>query len=134
MAYRTPHQFGKASLPPGLGDLNRGETEEDPIEANLPEEEIFVNPQPTPSIGAVPNPRKRGLARVNQFKQMGSVGGKAGDFFKHPFTHLGVGLLTGFIVADVMSERWVMEKVKSNAVTIPVTVLGTWGILSVINK
>ena len=104
MAYRTPHQFGKANLPPGLGELRMG-TQEDPIEADLPEEEIFMNPQPTPNMGAVPVPRKRGLARVNQFKQMGSIGGSMGNFFQHPFTHLGVGLITGFVLADAMPEK-----------------------------
>ena len=136
MSYRVPHQFGKAKLPPGLGEIRMGETAEEPIEMDDYDFEPVEDSIPrTAGMASVPNPKPIGAAKVAQFKQLGTAGGqKMSNFFQHPFTHLGVGILAGMLLADVASDRFVMPIVKHPASTLALTSAGTIGVLSVINR
>ena len=106
MAYRTPQQFGKMKLPPGLGEIRMGDTIDDAIPM---EEEFEMGPEPLPgefsnSSPRVPNPKPIGAAKVAQYKQLGAAGGaKVSNFFQHPFTHLSVGVLAGLVLADMIT-------------------------------
>ena len=139
MAYRTPHQFGKAALPPGLGDIalmERGNSVEDPIEASMDGQPSFESPRfvdEPPMI--VPNPQPIGAAKIGKYKQLGSAGGeKVSTFFQHPLTHLGVGTLTGVVLADTIPEGAMDRVFKANGMTLLITSLATFGILSVMYK
>ncbi len=143
MAYRVPQQFGKAPLPPGLGEIKQGDTIEEPIDANIMEEmqealpgEFGSSPTPRPR-GApfVPNPRNVGAVKVAHYKQLGAASGaKVSNFFQHPFTHLGVGTFAGLIIADLLPNHHVMGRLKHPASTLILTSLGTLGVLSVVHK
>lgn len=137
MAYRTPQQFGKMKLPPGLGEIKMGDTIDDAI----PMDEGFeMGPEPLPgefsnSPPRVPNPKPIGAAKVAQYKQLGAVGGaKVSNFFQHPFTHLSVGVLAGLVLADVMPDKYVMGALKHPAASMTLTGLGTMGVLSVVYR
>ena len=137
MAYRTPQQFGKMKLPPGLGEIKMGDTIDDAI----PMDEGFeMRPEPLPgefsnSPPRVPNPKPIGAAKVAQYKQLGAVGGaKVSNFFQHPFTHLSVGVLAGLVLADVMPDKYVMGALKHPAASMTLTGLGTMGVLSVVYR
>ena len=138
MAYRTPHQFGKGNLPPGLGEIRMGlgATPEEPIEMEDFDFEPVEDAAPRMAgMPNVPNPKPIGAAKVAQFKQLGTASGqKMSNFFQHPFTHLGVGILAGMLLADVASDRFVMPIVKHPASTLALTSAGTIGVLSVIHR
>ena len=136
MAYRTPHQFGKANLPPGLGDINRGATVEDPIDASMGEDISFESPSYNtgPSM-SVPDPQPIGAAKIGKYKQLGAAGGeKVSGFFQHPLTHLGVGTLTGVVIADTIPEVAMDRFFKANGMTLLITSLATFGVLAVMYK
>lgn len=136
MAYRVPHQFGKASLPPGLGDIARGHTAEDPIDASMSSEPSFESPSfdSGPQV-TVPDPQPIGAAKIGQYKQLGAAGGeKVSGFFQHPLTHLGVGTLTGVVLADSIPEVAMDKVFKANGITLLITSLATFGLLSVMYK
>jgi len=137
MAYRTPQQFGKMKLPPGLGDIKMGDSVDDPIPM---EEEFEMEPEPLPgefgnTPPRVPNPKPIGAAKVAQYKQLGAAGGaKVSNFFQHPFTHLSVGVLAGLVLADIMPDKYVMGALKHPAASMTLTGLGTMGVLSVVYR
>ena len=139
MAYRTPHQFGRAPLPPGLGDIalmGRGTTVEDPIEASMDEQPSFESPRfdDEPHM-IVPDPQPIGAAKIGQYKQLGAAGGeKVSTFFQHPLTHLSVGTLTGVVLADSIPEAVMDRLFKANGITLLITSLATFGVLSVMYK
>jgi len=141
MAYRTPHQFGKAPLPLGVGEV--GTSIEDPIDAEITAEmhealpgEFGASPMPhAPNIPNVPNPRPIGAAKIQQYKQLGAAGGqKMSNFFQHPFTHLGVGTFAGLILADMLPDHHVMGRLKHPTATLLFTSISTLGILSVVHR
>lgn len=136
MAYRVPHQFGKAKLPPGLGEIARGHTVEDPIDASMGSEPSFESPRfdSEPQV-TVPDPQPIGAAKIGQYKQLGAAGGeKVSGFFQHPLTHLGVGTLTGVVLADSIPEVAMDKVFKANGITLLITSLATFGLLSVMYK
>ena len=143
MAYRVPQQFGKAPLPPGLGEIRQGETVDHPIDAEVMAEMQEALPgefgsSPIPRARGsphVPNPKPLGAAKIHKYKQLGAAGGaKVSNFFQHPFTHLGVGAFAGLVLADMLPDRHVMGRLKHPASTLLLTSLGTLGVLSVVHR
>ena len=84
--------------------MGLGATPEQPIEMEDFDFEPVEDTVPRMAgMPHVPNPKPVGAAKVAQFKQLGTASGqKMSNFFQHPFTHLGVGILAGMLLADCL--------------------------------